>query len=141
MRTVLAVSFVFTATAGCLLKSHLPITQSRGCPDNIKFVQSGNMPCIVDRDGHGVGETFSFTCPPFEVDRFLFVDGADPFAMETQMCVAAAYAGKLDPTVGGPIKLQVLEARTYYPAGEKQHGIKSQKVNSTTAILGFTFID
>lgn len=141
MRIMLGLSLVL-AGCGLLGQATKSAKPAEGCPTNADD-RDANMSCIVNTDGTSdhIGETFSFTCPAFEVSRFIFVNGGDPFAAQTKICWAAAYAGKLDPTTGGPVKIKILAAQTEYPAGEKKNGIKSQSSKAAKGIVGYTFVE
>jgi hypothetical protein len=101
------------------------------------------MKCIQNGDGSSdhVGESFTFTCPSFEVNKFVWVNGSDPFPLSSSVCYSAAYVGRIDPQTGGRVKLQIVEPRTDYPAGEVKSGIKSQKNTPPHPVPGFTFVD
>jgi len=136
------------ALTGCFLKSSVstgskPLAKQQSCPATIDQGFSAAHPCIINTDGTSdhVGETLSFTCKPFEVSRFVFVDGTDPFPVQVKVCWAAAYSGKLDPAAGGEVKIKILAAAHEYPAGEKRNGIKSQAVKSRDPIVGYTFVE
>ena len=137
------------ALTGCFLKGsvstgHAKMASAKqGCPATIDQSFNANHACMINTDGSSdhIGETFTFTCKPFEVSRFVFVDGTDPFPAQSNICWAAAYTGKLDPSQGGEVKIKLLAAEHEYPAGEKRNGIKSQAVKSKDAIVGYTFVE
>ena len=133
---------------GCFLQGSVSTaaktaSSKKGCPSTIDQSFSVAHPCLINTDGSSdhVGETFTFDCKPFEVSRFVFVDGSDPFPAPTKICYAAAYLGKLDPADGGTVKIKILEAQHEFPAGDKQHGIKSQTEKSRDPIVGYTFVE
>ena len=137
------------ALTGCFLKGGVSTatqtsSKKQSCPDTIEQNFNANHPCIMNTDGTSdhIGETFTFTCKPFEVSKFVWVDGADPFAVKSSICASAAYVGKLDPTAGGSVKIKLLAAQAEYPAGDKQNGIKSQKVSSPAKpYVGYTIVE
>ena len=137
------------AVAGCFLKGGVSTatqasSKKQSCPDTIGENINALQPCMVNTDGTSdhIGETFTFTCKPFEVSRFVWVEGSDPFAVKSSVCASAAYVGKLDPTVGGTVKIKILAAQAEYAAGDKQNGIKSQKVSShQKPYVGYTIIE
>jgi LCCL domain-containing protein len=132
---------------GCFLTGSVSTAShasKKGCPETIDQSFTALTGCIVDTDGTSehIGETFTFNCKPFEVSRFVFVEGSDPFAVKSPVCASAAYVGKLDPTTGGTVKIKILAAQAEYAAGDKQNGIKSQKVSSPRKpYVGYTILE
>lgn len=148
MKKAIVLAAPLALLAGCFLKGQVDTATKRSskekCPDTIAENITALQSCMVNADGTSehIGETFTFNCKPFEVSRFVWVDGADPFAVKSSICASAVYVGKLDPDTGGSVTIKLLEAQPEYPAGEKQHGIKSQKVISPRKpYVGYTFVE
>ncbi len=145
MRIVLGLSLV-VAMSGCSLftKAKATTASAPSCTDKpLSQSVDARMPCIMNGDGSSdkIGQQFSFTCKPFEVDKFVYVNGSDPFPLASSICAAAAYVGKLDPANGGPVKIEIVAAQADYPAGEKQAGIKSQHYSASHPVPGFKVVE
>ena len=82
----------------------------------------------------------AFNCKAFDLGKYTIgVRGTDPFPINTAPCMAAVYAGKLDPATGGEIKIEILAKMTEYPEGEKRNGVKSSRWASSVGTHGFKF--
>jgi len=113
------------------------------CKQELKASEAANMACIVEGDGTSkrVGDVISFTCPSFEPSRFTFVNGSGPFPLASSICYAATFAGKLDPAVGGAVKIEILAAQTKYPGDGVKNGIKSQTWEGSYGTPGYQFVE
>ncbi len=65
-----------------------------------------------------VGDRYSFNCPA-NGELGASVWGTDTYTNDSAICVAAVHAGKIDPTAGGLITIEIAPGQDSYTGGDR----------------------
>jgi len=144
-------SLVAINSTGCLLKSKTgssttsaPTKSAKECKPDLVASDDARMACIIDKygDTERVGDVITFNCASFDVAGHNSAYGTEAgFSFMSQICPSAVYAGKLDPTTGGQVKIELLAKQNDFPAGEPKNGVKSIKNHSDKGVHAYRFVD
>lgn len=65
-----------------------------------------------------VGDRHRFNCPP-NGELGAAVWGTDIYTNDSAICAAAVHAGKIDPTTGGPVTIEIAPGQDSYTGGDR----------------------